>query len=171
MPLSERRRERSSIRSFASNMKRSVRPIPTSFSGRLVIRPACVADADELAPRLREADRLEILAADGRDPLIVLREGVERSSPCFAVMSPLDHLVALFGAAPDTRSMHYGMVWLLGSDELLRYPTQVLRLSRHWVDRLQKVYPVLGNRIDARNQVHLKWLLWCGFRIVRRIDC
>ena len=31
---------------------------------------------------------------------------------------------------------------------------------------MQDKFPVLFNYIDSRNQLHLTWLKWCGFKII-----
>lgn len=137
---------------------------------QLRLRRAELADADALAPRLREEDLQEILAADGRSPVIVLREGIASSDPCWAVSNTGDLLVALFGVIPDSRDSRQGKIWLLGAPALLEQPLSVSRLSRCWVEELQQRYPVLWNYVDSRNTVHVRWLERCGFKIIRRIE-
>jgi hypothetical protein len=92
------------------------------------------------------------------------------SDPCYAVVDGRDEPLALFGVAPDLRSREIGLVWMLGSDELSRYPLYVLRNSRAWIDRLHERYPVLWNCVDTRNTTHIRWLRWCGFKLVRLIE-
>jgi hypothetical protein len=38
------------------------------------------------------------------------------------------------------------------------------------VDKLNEKYPVLTNYIYADNHVHLRWLKWLDFKIIRKID-
>jgi hypothetical protein len=45
---------------------------------------------------------------------------------------------------------------------------EFLRQSRIELKKLQKLYPVLFNYIDARNTVHLKWLLYMGFTVIQK---
>ncbi|MCP5419730.1 MAG: hypothetical protein H6970_10700 [Gammaproteobacteria bacterium] len=115
----------------------------------------------------------EIAAASGDDPLIVLQQCVVWSDPCYAIVDECvdDIPLALFGASPDPVKAGMGRVWLLGSDDLAHYSATFLRHSREWVEKLHEPYPVLWNYIDARNELHLRWLNWCGFRIIRRIEC
>jgi hypothetical protein len=136
----------------------------------LLVRAASPSDADVLAPRLRSQDLQEIHAADGRDPLLVLREGVAASDPCFAVLNSAGAPVALFGAIPDPADARRAKVWLLGTPELLQHRRFVLRMSRLWTEKLHERYAVLWNFVDARNQVHLRWLEWCGFRFLRLVE-
>jgi len=134
------------------------------------IRLAKGGDADDLAPKLREADLQEIQANLGEDPLIVLERGVAWSDPCYAIVDEEDRPLALFGAVPDPHRAEVGMVWLLASDELVKHPFFVLRNSRKWIERLHRRYRVLWNFVDARNEVHIRWLKWCDFTFLRKVD-
>ena len=133
----------------------------------LRVRSARSADVSRLAPKLRQADREEIRAATGEAPGEVLERGFYCSDPCYSIVDGCDEPLALFGVVPKDGGA--GIVWLLGSDELLAYPVAFSRLSRSWIDRLHERYSVLWNRVDARNQVHVRWLQWCGFTIHRTI--
>ena len=134
------------------------------------IRPVVPGDANELAPRLRAADLQEIKANLGEDPLSVLQKGIAVSDPCYAVVNHAGQPLALFGVVPDTCDADVGLIWLLASDELAEHPFFVLRNTRKWVEKLQKQYRVLWNHIDARNELHIRWLQWSGFTLLRRIE-
>jgi hypothetical protein len=134
------------------------------------LRPALLDDAAQLAPRLREPDLQEIKANLGAEPLLMLERGIAESNPCYAVVNKEDKPLALFGVVPDTGDADVGLVWLLASDELARYPFFVLRNTRRWIDELQQQYRVLWNHIDARNELHIRWLQWSGFTLLRRVE-
>lgn len=133
------------------------------------VRPAEPADADALAPRLRPADRREIEAALGMDPTVVLRRGVQASNPCHAVVED-GAVLALFGVVPVARIPENGAVWLLASEDFAVRSSFIVRSSKAWIARLHERYRVLTNYVDARNEVHVRWLRWCGFDFVRRIE-
>lgn len=134
------------------------------------LRAALFDDAAKLAPMLREADLQEIKANLGENPLAVLERGIYESHPAYAVANKNDEPIALFGVVPDTGDADVGLVWLLGSDELVKHPFFVLRNSRKWIEILQKQYRVLWNHIDARNELHIRWLQWSGFTLLRRVE-
>jgi hypothetical protein len=142
------------------------------MSGRelIQVRRAVPDDAKALAPRLRAADVQEIKAAIGDPPEAVLERSIEWSEPCFAAVKDAETVIALFGAVPELNDHEIGIVWLLGSDELANHPFYFLRNSRKWVDELQGLYPVLWNCVDARNETHIKWLKWCDFTFLKRIE-
>lgn len=134
------------------------------------VRPAEPSDADGLAPRLRSADRSEIQAAVGpMSPAVVLRRGVEASAPCFAVVTN-GIVLALFGVVPIARLPETGSVWLLASEDFAARPSFIVRSSKAWLAQLHERYRVLTNYVDARNEIHIRWLRWCGFVFVRRIE-
>lgn len=134
----------------------------------LHVRSAEPGDADALAPRLRPADQREIEAALGLSPTLVLQRGVEASAPCHAVVEE-GVVLALFGVVPTARE-ETGAVWLLASEDFAARSSFIVRSSKAWITTLHERYRVLTNYVDARNEVHLRWLRWCGFVSVRRIE-
>ena len=133
------------------------------------VRAAKPGDANELAPRLRQADIQEIKANLGEIPLIVLESGIASSDPCYAAADEEDRVLALFGVIPDSLADDVGMIWLLGSDDLLTHSFYFLRHCREWIEKLHERYRVLWNYVDARNEIHIRWLEWCDFTLLRLI--
>lgn len=127
----------------------------------LRVRRAAVADAASLGPRLRAMDAREVEAVTALPPTAALVLGIETSKPCYAVVDADDRPVAIFGVQPAGRGA--GTVWLLGSDELVQRPLAFLRQSRYWLNTLHRSYRIMRAVADARNEVHLRWLAWCGF--------
>jgi len=136
----------------------------------LHVRAARTEDVVALAPRLRVADLRELEGATGESPEVVLRAGVLESEPCFAIVDPRDTPVALFGVVPDALAPDVGLLWLVAADELDRHPVSFVRACRGWVMQLQLRYRVLWNWVDARNGVHVRWLIWCGFELIERVE-
>lgn len=133
------------------------------------IRAANCCDAEALAPFLRVADLLEIEAALGVSPRVVLLCGVQASDPCYAVVDG-SSILALFGVVPMAGKPDTGSVWLLAAEDFAARSSFIVRWSKSWIARLHERYRVLTNYVDARNEVHLRWLRWCGFVFVRRIE-
>lgn len=138
----------------------------TKDYGQIRVRPARPEDAAALAPRLRPADLREIEARSGRSPQEVLAYGLTHGD-AYAVEKD-GVIAALFGVAP-TPEPKLGCVWLLGSDDIQTFRLTFLRHSREWLSVLFKDYDLLGNFVDARNEVHIQWLQWLGFRFLRRL--
>jgi hypothetical protein len=136
----------------------------------ITVRPSKIEDTDYLAGRLRKADLQEIEAARGEDPLTALQYGFKISKVCFTAIDDYLQPIAIFGVVPDEDNVRIGLVWLLGTDDLVRHSFFFLRKSREWLKKLLQQYDVLWNYVDARNEVHIRWLKWCGFSFLRKID-
>jgi hypothetical protein len=141
------------------------------------VRPAQSEDAGELAPRLREADLREIRAVTREEPRDVLRAGIAASDPGHAVVGAGGEVLALFGVIPGPApgadpgaATPAGSVWLLGSDALVARPRAFVHLSRAALPLLFERYRSLGNVVDCRNVVHVRWLRWAGFTIHRTLS-
>lgn len=131
------------------------------------VRPARTEDASALAPRLRKADLQEIEAGSARTPEDALRHALEVSRAAYAVETASGEVVALFGVA-DTHEPKLGAVWLLGSEQIKTIRLAFLRHSKKWLNQLSSDFQLLGNFVDARNELHIEWLRWLGFRFLRR---
>lgn len=130
------------------------------------VRPATLADAEALAPRLRKADLQELEASSRETPLALLQHGVTNSLKAYAIETPRG-VAALFGVVPSPQPS-CGNVWLLASDDLLTIRTTFLRHSRSWLRELFRDFRLLGNLVDQRNTVHVQWLRWLGFQFYTR---
>jgi len=134
-----------------------------------VVRRAVPQDALRLAPALRSEDVAEIRACTGREPALeLLQPFCNPHARVFSVYfdgAP----IAMFGVSPARWVRgKVGAPWLLASEELFRFSFRLARESRRWVATLADGYELLENFAYAENSTHLRWLEWCGFRLVRR---
>ena len=129
---------------------------------------AKATDVPGLARRLREEDKQECLAL-GCEPLDALRESYKASAMCFSIIDQ-DNVIGMFGVAPcpwvSTDTLKVGSVWLLGSPGIQDIRFTFLRQCSHWVDQMHAQFPVMWNWADCRNDLHLKWLRWLGFKTI-----
>lgn len=128
------------------------------------VRPATVEDCQHLAPRLRREDIEEVRAASGLEPLVALTLGL-RLGECL-VMECKGERFGLFGVCP-TQTPGVGLVWMLATDSIHTHRTRFIRECRKWVKHLHTNYPVLWNYVDARNELHIRWLHWLGFEFIK----
>ena len=127
------------------------------------VRPSVLEDVEFLAPRMRVEDVAEVEAYSGRGAHHALLNGFENSTLCRTGLYK-DEPCLMFGAGqvfPDV-----GMVWMLGSDAMVDARVSILRQSRGWIDELHSEFRLLFNYVDARNEVHIKWLRWLGFSFI-----
>jgi hypothetical protein len=45
-----------------------------------------------------------------------------------------------------------------------------LRQCRDLVNFLTNKHKILFNYVDCRNELHIKWLRWCGFKFLRKTN-
>ena len=131
------------------------------FNGfRLTIK----SDIDYLAPKLRKEDKLELLAVSGNTPYQSLLNGYLTSDKCFTITDHDNWPVGMFGVSQE------GAIWLLATPEIKRIRFSFLRESRKVVNFLNNQYPKLWNFVDCRNELHLRWLKWCGFKFITKTN-
>lgn len=144
----------------------------------IVIRKSTPIDCVELARLLREEDVAEIRATGGK-PLNALQHGQRMSRPAltvehngvpalmFGVVPAYLHHVTPHAIPSQTLTEQSwprgGSVWLLGSNDLETFSRKFLRHSREWLAHVEQGYDYLFNAVDARNEVHIRWIKWLGF--------
>ncbi len=123
--------------------------------------------AHDLCSHLREADRAEVAALTGAPPELILPAQATNAS---AMFSSKGELVGLCGCDPVQHFPEVGIIWMIGSNRLVRHRVEFLRAGRSWVIEQHRRFPLLTNRADARNTLHLRWLSWLGFRFLREVE-
>lgn len=148
----------------------------------LRLRPATEADAEYLAPRLRDADIKELAAITRLSPLEVLLTGIGMSKPAAVALvdckTDLPYLIGGVSPAPSLPSAavlaheygtnfisKVGMVWLLASPEIERHSMDVHREAKAYLSRLMSEgqYTALCNVVSADNEKAVSWLSCLGF--------
>lgn len=127
----------------------------------VVIRESRAWDIDSLKDKLRESDRLEILASNNQKPYEALAYGFNQSKFCSTVLYK-NEPVAMFGVVAVPGLKGHGVIWLLASEGIYRMRWTFLKLSKKFIKHMQTLYPYLHNYIDPRNAVTVGWLVWCG---------
>ena len=125
---------------------------------------ATLHHAHAMAGRYRKADEVECRAMSGRSALEAAQDSVQHSDPGWAGLVD-GTCVCVFGAAPSLVE-DAGVPWLLGSRELDDLPLSLARRSRKYIRQMLDSYPYLYNLVDARHEASLRWLKWCGFRVI-----
>lgn len=136
----------------------------------MFVRESYHTDPAVLAPRLRDADLMEVEALADFDGLEAL-EHSRKDSACWTLVTDDGLPVGMFGVTPqlgayEETGMHVGIIWYLGSDEATARPKEFMELSREWLDKISEKFDILGNYVDARNAKHIKWIKAMGFQFV-----
>lgn len=131
---------------------------------RLEIVPAAMDHVAPIAARMRDADRIEVLASSGSTPHEVLMFSLSKSEMAWTAI--LDgRPEVMFGAADLNVLTRTGAPWLLGTNAVELHYRMFLRQSLSWREQLLKRYDTLRNFVDDRNEVSKRWLTWMGFTL------
>ena len=132
------------------------------------MRMSTLKDVEYLAPRLRFGDKQEILASLGLTPLDGLKLSFSNSTLCLTIVNLKGLPVGIFGIADLGGGV--GGLWLLASEDLATVQISFLRECKKVIQLLNKKYKILWNFVDCRNELHVRWLKWCGFKFLRKIN-
>lgn len=121
------------------------------------------------APNMREADKEEIEAVTGLDPLAALSIGLFQSDTCVVGINPEQEIVGVFGVVSIVPNK-IGNVWFLSSPAVERSARHVLIEGREWLDEQNARYPVLTNVVSESNDVHQRLIKHLGFEFMEPID-
>ena len=131
-------------------------------------RLTTLEDIKYLAPRLRQEDKQEILAGSGLLPYEALYIGFKNAVIVFTIFNPKNKPVGIFGV--DDVGNGIGAIWLLATKDLAKIQIAFLKECREVIKFLNTKYKILWNFVDCRNQLHIKWLRWCGFKFIRKLN-
>ena len=126
-------------------------------------RQSRLHDICELAPNLRYEDKREVNTL-GKTSEQALLSGYLFGKVCRSIIDNHGHVVGMYGVCPVDEKT--GIVWMLGSKGLHKIKRAFLRESRTEVNGMNSLFPHIWNIIDSRNELHIKWIRWCGFKII-----
>lgn len=133
--------------------------------GRKRWRLANNKDIKDVVSRLRSCDTEECWAMFGMDPASFFDRFADYKNT-YVIFNSEGINVALAGVTPlDNQT---GMIWMVATDDLERHSMEFLKYSRAFIKEVGGHYQILFNWVHAKNEVHLKWLRWCGFTFINR---
>lgn len=121
-----------------------------------------------VAARMREADRVEVMAACGHSPMEALQEAVSKSQVGSTVLIDGEP-VAIMGLAKGTVLTTVGAPWMLGTDVLFRHPRKMLEWGRTVVAAMLEDVDALVNYVHADNTASIRWLKRLGFSFGKHV--
>jgi hypothetical protein len=129
-------------------------------------RKATLSDLHIVADNLRPADLAEIKASTPLDPVEALKFGHDYGE-CRAICTPDDLPVALYGVTPIYEG-ELASIWMVATNDFHKVQRQFLRQCRDGIQQIGGGYRLLFNLTDARNELHHRWLKWCGFTFINK---
>lgn len=136
------------------------------------VRKATVEDAEDIASRLRAADRREAVDSIGIAPTILLPLAA-KNPDTFVGLDADGRPQVMFGVDPVIGDPNMGIIWLMATKTLEEDRATQFRFLRNtmpMVHQFHEKYPMLGNYVDSRNELHLKWCKWLGFKTIKRVE-
>jgi hypothetical protein len=117
-----------------------------------------------IAADMRLADRREVQASSGLDPLSSLRWSLDNSALAWTGWVDGEP-VAIWGVASVGLLSTQGAPWLLGTTALERHQIPFLRRNKAFIACMRAQFATLANHVDNRNTLSMRWLRWLGFEI------
>lgn len=117
-----------------------------------------------VAANMRQADRDEIWASHHLRPEQALRRCLRETPKAFAAVID-GEVCCLFGVTPRSILTGHGMLWMLGTDGIVRHQYRFLRDSIECADAMNREYPILMNYVSDANEASKRWLRWLGFTL------
>jgi len=125
----------------------------------LYLMPATRRHARLIGPHLRPADKQEIQAVTGEDPVAALYHAIDLTPEPWTVM--LDRTpVGMGGVVPNEPGV--GIGWLVGTPAMTANPSEFARAGAYFLEQVFRPFEIVTNYIDIRNTVHIRWLRWLG---------
>lgn len=97
----------------------------------------------------------------GRTPKQALREGISNSFDPVSVLNETGKPIAMFGVMSTSLVSGTGVPWFLGSDEVYRYPRDLLVTGEgvvaHWLTTFRKLENMVAVDNERAIRLLLKW--------------
>jgi hypothetical protein len=134
----------------------------------VTVRAPELQDFSILVENLRYEDQREV-EAQFDSALEALWESFTQSHRAFVVTKD-DTPILIFGVVrEEVEGIVKGAVWMVGTPEMKSISRLFARESQLWLDEISIGYDLLWNYVDARNDLHHRWLKWCGFTFLRLV--
>lgn len=134
-----------------------------------LIRQSTKQDMTRVAIEMREEDVNECFA-NGHFPLDALYLGFNNGIT-YTLLEPSGKPAGVLGVTKSHPVANDGLIWMLGTPAIEKYPMTFLRRCKPVLDRLydESGCDLLWNHTHKPNTVHHKWLKWLGFSFLREV--
>lgn len=125
--------------------------------------PASPAHVGTLAVRMRPIDRLEC-SIMGHSPKSALRQSLTDATVAWTAKVD-GRPEAMFGASTIGLLTGEGSPWLLVTDTGAHHAKALVAFGKQYTEEMQRIFPILKNRVHAHNSTAIRWLRHLGYRI------
>jgi hypothetical protein len=127
------------------------------------VREASIFDCGKLAKVMRKEDQQELWFASRSTPLKSLFNGYQ-GNRCWTGVNTNEEIFMMFGVS--RKDEFTGVPWMLASDDLKNVRRTFIKECGSYVEQMFEGYDVLTNHVWSKNEVHIKWLKWLGFKFL-----
>src|SRR6056300_1694037 len=132
-------------------------------------RLATDEDVFDVVSRLRPCDVEECVAFTGLTPLeYISRVGYDPDNT-YVIFNADGDNVALGGVSHTDDQC--ALIWLIATPLIENHSIEFLKYSRAFIKEITQGIPLVYNWVYAKNDVHIKWLKWCGFTFIKEHTC
>jgi hypothetical protein len=123
-------------------------------------------DAINLAPHLRDIDKLEVKCMGSTPEASLLSSFNLPKAKVLSGYDDADNVVFMCGVSQCSNDPRNGVIWMLTSDLAKQHKKDILRLSKPTIDKLSEGFDTVYNLIHKDNKSSIRWLKWCGFDVL-----
>lgn len=124
-------------------------------------------EVQDVASRCRKEDWIECVTLRGLPPDQWLGDNYKPGTT-YVIFNAQGENVALGGC--DDAGQRQGLIWLIATPSIMNHQIEFLKHCKTWIDEVSRPFRLVGNMVDARNTVHVRWLQWCGFHFIKDHD-
>ncbi len=132
------------------------------------VQKANFEDAWDVGQHLRRGDYDELYAATGTDPVHTVVKSFEaHPESCYIFRwDKNDAPLAIWGCVPAFVN-GLAVPWMVATPDAMRYPREIITISREFTKEWNDQYPLLVNYVDARNKISIRWLKSMGYSFIQ----
>lgn len=128
------------------------------------IRKSTSSDVQYLKDKLRQNDVAEIWASNNHNPEQTLTSGLDQSHICMTALVD-GKPIAMFGTVDTKIDNKTAVIWMVGTDDILKYPREAVRVGKEFLSLALKNHTLLYNYVKADNEKAIKFLRILGAEI------
>ena len=129
-------------------------------------RKAEIADVIELLPKLRACDVVELLLSSGPEYGQALVDSIAMcGGEAEAAIDADGNVIAILGCCYVESNKNLGVPFMVCSDEVDKYPKEVIKDAKARTIKWNNKHPVLVNMVYSKNETTIKWLQHIGYNL------
>lgn len=122
------------------------------------------SDVDYIIKNLRSEDLEEVKISFGEDFKNELKKSLFYYNAVIAVDSVTKKPILIYGVCPFEEDIYSGLVFMLSTPDIVHYKRSFFFELKKELNKFDKKFYFLCNKIYSKNFLAKKWLKWAGFQ-------